>query len=71
MLIFTGRWGHRPRFATTETDLFIALPPRFACVRMRGLETGGVSVSASRVCVHQIYSSAFRATEGDVQQTAH
>lgn len=71
MLSLAGRWRHRPRFPATATDLFLALPPRLECVRMRGLETGGVSVSASRVCVHHTCSSAFRAAGGDVQQRPH
>lgn len=68
ILSLAGRWRRRQRFLATATDLFLALPARFACLRMRGLETGGVSVSASRVCDHQTCSSAFRARGGDVQQ---
>lgn len=49
----------------------------FVCMRMRGLVPVVLvrfwfwSLSASRVCIYQTSSSAFRATGGDMQQTAH
>lgn len=49
--------------------------PWFVCMRMRGLVPEVLvrfwfwSFSASRVCVYQTSSSAFRATGGDMNQT--